>query len=87
VKQYGSYVILTNCCNVLYILFYKSIYFSGQLVQDNAVLCNEVNEKVVQHFVHCIESFGKHVQVSRRNKVRFTFSLTMQPPAQMLNLI
>ncbi len=33
-------------------------------VQDNAVLCNEVNEKVVQHFVHCIESFGKHVQVS-----------------------
>ena len=33
--------------------------------QDNAVLCNEVNEKVVQHFVHCIESHGKHVQYLR----------------------
>ena len=33
------------------------------LFQDNAVLCNEVNEKVVQHFVQCIESHGKHVQV------------------------
>ena len=33
-------------------------------LQDNAVLCNEVNEKVVQHFVQCIESHGKHVQVS-----------------------
>ena len=31
--------------------------------KDNAVLCNEVNEKVVQHFVQCIESHGKHVQV------------------------
>ena len=34
-------------------------------LQDNAVLCNEVNEKVVQHFVHCIESHGKHVQYLR----------------------
>ena len=28
-------------------------------------MCNEVNEKVVQHFVHCIESHGKHVQYLR----------------------
>ena len=34
------------------------------VVQDNAVLCNEVNDKVVQHFVQCIETHGKHVQVS-----------------------
>ena len=33
-------------------------------VQDNAVLCNEVNDKVVQHFVQCIETHGKHVQVN-----------------------
>ena len=33
-------------------------------IQDNAVLCNEVNDKVVQHFVQCIETHGKHVQVS-----------------------
>lgn len=33
------------------------------IFQDNAVLCNEVNDKVVQHFVQCIETHGKHVQV------------------------
>uniref|UniRef100_A0AAV2M6F2 Inositol 1,4,5-trisphosphate receptor n=1 Tax=Knipowitschia caucasica TaxID=637954 RepID=A0AAV2M6F2_KNICA len=25
-------------------------------------LCSEINERVVQHFVHCIESHGRHVQ-------------------------
>ena len=29
---------------------------------DNSTLCNEVNEKVIQHFVHCIETYGRHVQ-------------------------
>ncbi|CAB4057996.1 ITPR1 [Lepeophtheirus salmonis] len=29
------------------------------IFQDNAVLCHDVNEKVVQHFVHCIESHGR----------------------------
>ncbi|CAB3383323.1 Hypothetical predicted protein [Cloeon dipterum] len=32
------------------------------IFQDNSALCNEVNEKVIQHFVHCIETHGKHVQ-------------------------
>lgn len=32
------------------------------IFQDNSTLCNEVNEKVIQHFVHCIESHGRHVQ-------------------------
>ncbi|XP_011151642.1 inositol 1,4,5-trisphosphate receptor isoform X6 [Harpegnathos saltator] len=32
------------------------------IFQDNSVLCNEVNPKVIQHFVHCIETHGKHVQ-------------------------
>ncbi|XP_059489597.1 inositol 1,4,5-trisphosphate receptor isoform X6 [Neocloeon triangulifer] len=32
------------------------------IFQDNSSLCNEVNEKVIQHFVHCIETHGKHVQ-------------------------
>ena len=32
------------------------------IYQGNATLCNEVNEKVIQHFVHCIESHGRHVQ-------------------------
>eukprot|EP00095_Tigriopus_kingsejongensis_P011560 maker-scaffold768_size100864-snap-gene-0.9 protein:Tk11560 transcript:maker-scaffold768_size100864-snap-gene-0.9-mRNA-1 annotation:"inositol -trisphosphate receptor" len=32
------------------------------IFQDNVTLCNEVSEKVIQHFVHSIESHGKHVQ-------------------------
>ncbi|XP_048510963.1 inositol 1,4,5-trisphosphate receptor isoform X4 [Athalia rosae] len=32
------------------------------IFQDNSTLCNEVNPKVIQHFVHCIETHGRHVQ-------------------------
>ncbi|XP_072755425.1 inositol 1,4,5-trisphosphate receptor-like isoform X4 [Anoplolepis gracilipes] len=32
------------------------------IFQDNSILCNEVSGKVIQHFVHCIETHGKHVQ-------------------------
>ena len=32
------------------------------IFQDNATLCGDVSEKVIQHFVHCIESHGRHVQ-------------------------
>lgn len=32
------------------------------IFKDNVALCNEVNEKVVQHFVHCIEIHGRHVE-------------------------
>ncbi|EDV24936.1 uncharacterized protein TRIADDRAFT_56365 [Trichoplax adhaerens] len=29
---------------------------------NNSNLCNEITERVVQHFVHCIETHGRHVQ-------------------------
>uniref|UniRef100_A0ABM0MCB0 Inositol 1,4,5-trisphosphate receptor-like n=1 Tax=Saccoglossus kowalevskii TaxID=10224 RepID=A0ABM0MCB0_SACKO len=32
------------------------------IYMDNVSLCNEINEKVVQHFVHCIETHGRHVE-------------------------
>lgn len=32
------------------------------IFQDNSKLCNEENEKVIQHFVHCIATQGRHVQ-------------------------
>lgn len=32
------------------------------IFKDNLALCNEVSDKVVQHFVHCIEIHGRHVQ-------------------------
>lgn len=31
------------------------------IFQDNAVLCSDISETVVQHFVHCIETHGRHV--------------------------
>ncbi|KAK6175051.1 hypothetical protein SNE40_013589 [Patella caerulea] len=35
---------------------------ASAIFQDNVNLCNEVTERVVQHFVHCIETHGRHVQ-------------------------
>ncbi|KAG5862348.1 hypothetical protein JTB14_024863 [Gonioctena quinquepunctata] len=32
------------------------------IFQDNSKLCNEENEKVIQHFVHCIATHGRLVQ-------------------------
>jgi len=32
------------------------------LFRDNAALCSEVTEHVVQHFVRCIETHGRHMQ-------------------------
>lgn len=32
------------------------------IFKDNYTLCNEVNDKVIQHFIHCIETHGRHVE-------------------------
>ncbi|XP_063071355.1 inositol 1,4,5-trisphosphate receptor type 1 isoform X1 [Engraulis encrasicolus] len=32
------------------------------IFMNNYQLCSEINERVVQHFVHCIETRGRHVQ-------------------------
>ncbi|XP_053508948.1 inositol 1,4,5-trisphosphate receptor type 1 isoform X4 [Ictalurus furcatus] len=32
------------------------------IFMNNFQLCSEINDRVVQHFVHCIESHGRHVQ-------------------------
>ena len=32
------------------------------MFKDNHVLCSEVSERVIQHFVQCIETQGRHVQ-------------------------
>lgn len=31
------------------------------IFEDNKLLCNEVSESAIQHFVHCIETHGQHV--------------------------
>lgn len=32
------------------------------IFMNNFQLCSEINERVVQHFVHCIETHGRSVQ-------------------------
>ncbi|XP_054164139.1 inositol 1,4,5-trisphosphate receptor-like isoform X3 [Oppia nitens] len=32
------------------------------IYRDNFTLCNEINERVIQHFVQCIVTHGRHVQ-------------------------
>ncbi|CAI5664572.1 unnamed protein product [Oreochromis niloticus] len=33
-----------------------------QIFMNNYQLCNEISDRVVHHFVHCIETHGRHVQ-------------------------
>lgn len=35
------------------------------IFMNNYHLCNEISERVVQHFVHCIETHGRHVEYLR----------------------
>ncbi|XP_018621500.1 inositol 1,4,5-trisphosphate receptor type 2 isoform X3 [Scleropages formosus] len=35
------------------------------IFMNNYHLCNEISERVVHHFVHCIETHGRHVQYLR----------------------
>uniref|UniRef100_A0A8V5HGP6 Inositol 1,4,5-trisphosphate receptor n=1 Tax=Melopsittacus undulatus TaxID=13146 RepID=A0A8V5HGP6_MELUD len=35
------------------------------IFMNNYLLCNEISERVVQHFVHCIETHGRHVEYLR----------------------
>jgi inositol 1,4,5-triphosphate receptor type 2 len=35
------------------------------IFMNNFHLCNEISDRVVQHFVHCIETHGRHVQYLR----------------------
>lgn len=46
-------------------------YVSHQLLEaetmrhifmNNYQLCNDISDRVVHHFVHCIETHGRHVQ-------------------------
>lgn len=32
------------------------------IFMNNFQLCNEISDRVVHHFVHCIETHGRHVQ-------------------------
>lgn len=47
-------------------LFLNSGALYGKTVcaifKDNFSLCNEVNEKVIHHFAHCIEIHGRHTE-------------------------
>ncbi|XP_039564002.1 inositol 1,4,5-trisphosphate receptor type 2 isoform X6 [Passer montanus] len=35
------------------------------IFMNNYLLCNEISDMVVQHFVHCIETHGRHVEYLR----------------------
>lgn len=35
------------------------------IFRNNYILCNEISDRVVHHFVHCMETHGRHVQYLR----------------------
>lgn len=62
-------LLFKELCGVLMRLF--SFFFCVQILEaitmqhifmNNFQLCSEINERVVQHFVHCIETHGRNVQ-------------------------
>lgn len=52
------------CCKALDICFLQllEVETARSIFQDNLQQCNEVSERVVQHFVRCIETHGRHMQ-------------------------
>lgn len=48
----------------LFLLFFQILeaITMQHIFMNNFQLCSEINERVVQHFVHCIETHGRNVQ-------------------------
>lgn len=51
-----SLLTLLPLCQILEAVTMQHIFM------NNFQLCSEINERVVQHFVHCIETHGRNVQ-------------------------
>ena len=65
------------------------------IFQDNLVLCSEVKDTVVQHFINCIATHGRHEQYIRflqtlvkadNQFVRRCQDMVMQEVNQSLNI-
>lgn len=55
-KLNNSVLVLLSFVQILEAITMQHIFM------NNFQLCSEINERVVQHFVHCIETHGRNVQ-------------------------
>lgn len=62
---------LANHSNQVLLHKYLDLFLNPSIIEaeticsifkDNLALCNEIQIKVIQHFIHCIEINGKHVE-------------------------
>lgn len=55
---------LNNHCGIYSLLLLQILEATTMqhIFMNNFQLCSEINERVVQHFVHCTETHGRHVQ-------------------------
>lgn len=53
-----------NRCGIYLLLLLQILEATTMqhIFMNNFQLCSEINERVVQHFVHCTETHGRHVQ-------------------------
>lgn len=60
----NSLFIFTDCpfCPLFFQLQILEAVTMQHIFMNNFQLCSEMNERVVQHFVHCTETHGRHVQ-------------------------
>ncbi|XP_041852186.1 inositol 1,4,5-trisphosphate receptor type 2 [Melanotaenia boesemani] len=63
-----------NCQNQVLLHKHLNLFLTPRLLEaetmrhifmNNYQLCNEISDRVVHHFVHCIETHGRHVQYLR----------------------
>lgn len=60
-------IAILKTCNKVQFIYFQVLEAQtlSSIFKDNVALCTEVNEKVIQHFVHCIEVHGRFVEYLR----------------------
>ncbi|KAF3855829.1 hypothetical protein F7725_016552 [Dissostichus mawsoni] len=60
-RNMGTHSVVLELLQIPYEKILEAITMQ-HIFMNNFQLCSEINERVVQHFVHCTETHGRHVQ-------------------------
>ncbi|KAJ6668257.1 hypothetical protein lerEdw1_015634, partial [Lerista edwardsae] len=60
-RNMGAHTVVLELLQIPYEKILEAVTMQ-HIFMNNFQLCSEINERVVQHFVHCIETHGRNVQ-------------------------
>uniref|UniRef100_A0A8D1WCG3 Inositol 1,4,5-trisphosphate receptor n=1 Tax=Sus scrofa TaxID=9823 RepID=A0A8D1WCG3_PIG len=60
-RNMGAHAVVLELLQIPYEKILEAVTMQ-HIFMNNFQLCSEINERVVQHFVHCIETHGRNVQ-------------------------